>query len=507
VKDRRINWKWVRRGLLIALIIAFFVFRGDLPHINLEKAIQDLSKGLGAWTYLLVGALAFLETGAFVGLIAPGEFTVILGGAVAGQGEISLPVILAITWLCAFAGDTVSFLLGAKLGRGFLVRHGQRFRITGERLKMVEGYFSRYGGRTILIGRFIGLVRALAPFIAGSSKLPYRNFAPYSILGTGLWSTGLILLGYFFSQSLSKVTKVVGQGLLVFAIVVGVAVGLYLAFRFLREPENRGKLAAEMEKRPVLRPLVALGRRLRPQFEFLGRRLTPGGLGLELTSLLAALSVGLFILIAYWSVVGGDPGPTPGDQMAHDVAQDLQVSWLVHVAKVVTWLGSGWLVYPLGVASAIFLAVRRYWMEFWALVVGLALIAFFVPEIKTWTDRPRPPDPLVHAGGSAFPSGHAAQSTFYSWLAITLALRIAPGIKRRSAVIAAGIALTGLIGITRIYLRVHWMSDVTSGWALGVSSFSAVAIVVLVIAHIRDNSRRHERAPKLDPGARAGAGH
>ena len=368
MKDRRINWKWVRRGLLSALIIAFFVFRGDLPHINLEKAIQDLSKGLGAWTYLLVGALAFLETGAFVGLIAPGEFTVILGGAVAGQGQISLPVILAITWLCAFAGDTVSFLLGVKLGRGFLVRHGQRFRITGERLKMVEGYFSRYGGRTILIGRFIGLVRALAPFIAGSSKLPYRNFAPFSILGTGLWSTGLILLGYFFSQSLSKVTKVVGQGLLVFAIVVGVAVGLYLAFRFLREPENRGKLAAEMEKRPVLRPLVAFGRRLRPQFEFLGRRITPGGLGLELTSLLAVLSVGLFVLIAYWSVIGGDPSPTGMDRTAYDMAKDLQTSWLVAGAKAVTTLGSGWVVYPVGVLVAIVLAVRRYWMEFWALV-------------------------------------------------------------------------------------------------------------------------------------------
>ena len=82
-----------------------------------------------------------------------------------------------------------------------------------------------------------------------------------------------------------------------------------------------------------------------------------------------------------------------------------------------------------------------------------------------------------------------------------------PEIKRRSAVIAAGILLTALIGLTRVYLRVHWLSDVTSGWALGVSCFSAVAIVVLVIAYIRDNSRRHERAPKLDPGARAGAGH
>ena len=507
MSEGRLNWKWIRRGLLLAAIVAFIVFRGDLPHIDLEKTIQDLSKGLGAWTYLLVGALAFLETGAFVGLIAPGEFTVMLGGAVAGQGDISLPLILAITWLSAFAGDSVSFLLGARLGRGFLVKHGKRFRITEERLEQVESYFSRYGGRTILIGRFIGLVRALAPFIAGSSKLPYRNFAPFSILGTGLWSTGLILVGYFFSQSLSTVTQVVGRGLLVFAIVVGVGAGLYFAFRFLRDPENRGKLVAEMEKRRALRPLVALGRRLRPQFEFLGRRLTPGGLGLELTSLLAALSVGLFILIAYWSVVGGDPGPTPGDHTAYDVAADLQVNWIVNVAKAITILGSGWVVYPLAFLVALPLAMRRYWVEFWALVVGMALMAFLIPEIKDWTHRPRPPDPLTHASGWAFPSGHAAHSTLYTWLAITLAVRVVPEIKRGSAVIAAGILLTALIGLTRVYLSVHWLSDVTSGWALGVSCFSAVAIVVLVIAYIRDNSRRHERAPKLDPGARAGAGH
>jgi membrane protein DedA with SNARE-associated domain/membrane-associated phospholipid phosphatase len=507
VSGGRISWKWVRRGLVVAAIVAFFVFRGDLPHIDLEGAIQDLSSGLGAWTYLLVGALAFLETGAFVGLIAPGEFTVMLGGAVAGQGDISLPLILAITWLCAFAGDSVSFLLGARLGRGFLVRHGKRFRITEDRLEQVETYFSRYGGRTILIGRFIGLVRALAPFIAGSSRLPYRNFAPFSILGTGLWSTGLILAGYFAAQSLDTVTRIVGKGLFVFAIVVGVVVALFLAFRFLRDPENRGRIAEEVEKRRALRPLLTLGRRLRPQAQFLGRRLTPGGLGLELTSLLAALSVGLFVLIAYWAVVAGDPGPTPGDQTAFDVANDLRADWLVHVAKAVTYLGSGWVAIPLAVLAAIVLAVRRHWLEFWALVVGMTLTVLLVPEIKGLTDRPRPQDPLVTVHGSAFPSGHAAQATLYTWLAITFALRVVPGIKRRSLVIAAGILITGLIGLTRLYLQVHWLSDVTAGWALGVSCFSAVAIVVLVIAHIRDNSRRRERAPQLDPGASAGAGH
>jgi membrane protein DedA with SNARE-associated domain/membrane-associated phospholipid phosphatase len=479
---------WLLRGLVVAAIVAFIIF---FPSIDLDKLIEDLSNSLGAWTYLLVGALAFLETGAFIGLIAPGEFTVLLGGAVAANGDISLPLIIAITWIAAFAGDSVSFLLGARLGRGFLVKHGERFRITSERLEMVEGYFARYGGRTILIGRFIGLVRAVAPFIAGSSKLPYRNFAPYSILGTGLWSIALLLLGYFFAQSLNTVSNIVSRGLVVFGIVVGVVVAIVLAYRFLREPENRRKLVEEMERRRVLRPILQLGRRLRPQFEFLMRRLTPGGeFGLEFTTLLAALSVGLFVLIAYWSVVAGDPGPTPGDQTVWDAAHDLQTTWLVDIAKVVTWLGSGWIVYPLGAVAAGVLANRRLWGEFWVVVIGLALIAIFVPAIKDWTDRPRPPDPLVSAGNPAFPSGHAAQATLYTWLAVTLALRVVPGITRRSLVIGLGIALTVLVGLTRIYLRVHWMSDVSAGWALGLSCFTGVAAVVLIVGHIRDNPRR-----------------
>jgi membrane protein DedA with SNARE-associated domain/membrane-associated phospholipid phosphatase len=499
--------KLVTWGLVLVAIFLFFMFRDQLPSINLNTLIEDLSKGLGAWTYLLVGGLAFLETGAFVGLVAPGEFTVLLGGAVASQGDISLPLIIAVTWFCAFLGDTASFVLGAKLGRGFLERHGERLRITEDRLRHVDGYFDRHGGKTILIGRFIGLVRALAPFIAGSSKLPYRGFAPYSILGTGLWATGLILLGYFAGQSLDKVTKYVGKGLFVFAIVVAVIVAVVAAVRFLREPKNRRRVVQEMEERRALRPVLALYRRWRPQLAFIGRRLTPGGLGLEFTTLLAALAVGLFVLIAYWSVVAGDPGPTPGDRTALNVAQDLQTGWLVDIAKAITYLGSAWITIPIAAIAAIALAIRRRWMEFWVLVVGYCLTVALVPEIKMWTDRPRPPDPLVSVSGSAFPSGHAAHATLYTWLAVTLALRVVPGITRRSLVIATGLALTVLIGITRIYLQVHWMSDVTSGWALGLSCFSAVAVVVLVIGHIRDNPPRHERADQLGPGAGAGAGN
>jgi membrane protein DedA with SNARE-associated domain/membrane-associated phospholipid phosphatase len=504
-----INRKWVGRLALAAVAIVAFVFLWPvIQDIDLEALIEDLSESLGAWTYLLVGALAFLETGAFVGLVAPGEFTVILGGAVASQGDVSLPVILAITWFSAFLGDSMSFLLGAKLGRGFLVRHGARFQITPERLKRVENYFDRHGGKTILIGRFIGLVRALAPFIAGSSRMRYSAFAPYSVLGTGLWATAFILVGYFFGRNLNTVTEIVSRGVFAFGVAVGVVVAVVLAWRFLRERANRERVVAEMEKRGALRPLLALGRRVRPQVAFLGRRLTPGGqLGLEFTTLWAALAVALFVLIAFWSVVAGDPGPTPGDDRALDVARDLQTGWLNDLAEGVTELGAGAVTIPLAIVAAIALAVLRRWAEFWVLVVGFTLIVLIGPEIKGWTDRPRPPDPVISASGTAYPSGHAAQATIYTWLAITLAFRVVPGITRRSLVIAAGIALTALIGLSRVYLGVHWLSDVSGGWALGVSCFSAVAIVALVITHIRDNPPRHERADQLRPGAGAGAGH
>jgi undecaprenyl-diphosphatase len=507
VSSKILSRRWVRVALGALAIVAFVVLSDEIRKIDLEQLIDDLSRGLGAWTYLLVGGLAFLETGAFVGLVAPGEFTVMLGGAVASQGDVSLPLIIGVTWLSAFLGDTVSFMLGAKLGRDFLVRHGERVRITPERLRQVEEYFARHGGKTILVGRFIGLVRALAPFIAGSGHMRYGAFAPYSILGTGLWAAAFILVGYFAGRSLDTVTEIVSRGVLAFGIAVGVVVTVVVVWRFLRKPQNRERVVAEIEKRRVLRPVLQLARRLRPQFAFIGRRLTPGGLGLEFTALLAALSVGLYVLISYWSVVAGDPGPTPGDETALDVAHDLQAAWLVDVAKVVTHFGSGAVTIPLAAVCAVALAAMRRWPEFWVLVIGFTAIVLLYPEIKDWTERPRPPESLATASGFAFPSGHAAQSTLYTWLAVTLALRVVPGITRRSLVIAAGVVLTVLIGLTRVYLRVHWLSDVTAGWALGLSCFTAVAAVVLVIGHIRDNPARHDPAPQLDPGAGAGTGH
>jgi membrane protein DedA with SNARE-associated domain len=181
---------------LFALVQAKVVAPPDL-----EGALTGLSDTLGAWTYALVAALAFLETGAFVGLIAPGETAVVLGGVVAAEGGVSLPLMLLIVWAAAALGDLASFWLGRRLGRRFLVAHGPRLGVTAPRLERVDGFFARHGGKAILIGRFIGLVRAVAPFLAGASGMRLRAFLPWSLLGTAAWGATFTLVGYAFHDS------------------------------------------------------------------------------------------------------------------------------------------------------------------------------------------------------------------------------------------------------------------------------------------------------------------
>lgn len=493
-----------RVRLLLAVAAAvggYLLIKRFLPDVDLQELLADISHTLGAWTYLVVGAFAFLETGAFVGLIAPGETVVILGGAVAGQGATSLYLTIAIVWTCAWAGDSASFMLGRHLGRDFVLRHGHRVRLSRERFAQVEDYFARHGGKTILLGRFIGIVRSLAPFIAGSSGMRYAGFVPYSILGTGVWSATFTLVGYFASQSIDTAAEVAGQGAFLFASFIVTIVVIVVAVRFLRQPENRAKLVAGMERRPLLRPLVALGRRLRPQARFLWQRLTPGGLGLEFTGLIAALSVGLYLLIAYTVVIGADPGPTPGDETAHDIAGRIASGWLTDITEAITQLGSLAVVLPIAFVSGVALGVKRRFIELAVLVAAMALTILGVHEIKDAVDRPRPPESSVigdvDAEGSSFPSGHAAYSVIYAWLAITLVTRLRLRTTHGTVLIVAGIALTGVVGLSRVYLGVHYLSDVISGWGLAVSAFSGCAALAVAVTHLRQNAR--DALPSEDP--------
>ena len=223
-------------AIAVAAAVGFALTTGGVIRLpDLEAALTDLSDTLGTWTYALVGALAFLETGAFVGLIAPGETAVVLGGVVAAQGEVNLVALLLLVWLAAAAGDLASFLLGRRLGRRFLVTRGPRFGVTPPRLARVEDFFDRHGPKAILVGRFVGIVRAVAPFLAGSSGMRLRAFLPWSVLGTAAWATTFTLVGYVFHRSFSAAADYVTHGAFALAVVAAVVLALR-AHRMQRSP-------------------------------------------------------------------------------------------------------------------------------------------------------------------------------------------------------------------------------------------------------------------------------
>jgi membrane protein DedA with SNARE-associated domain len=403
----------------------------ELP--NLEESLIRVGETLGPWTYLLVGALAFAETGAFVGLVAPGETAMLLGGLVAGQGQIDVITLITIVWACAVAGDMTSFLLGRKLGRMFLVRHGAKVQITEQRLETVERFFDRHGGKAILLGRFVGLVRAIAPFLAGSSGMSLRRFVPYDVIGAGLWGSTFVILGYVFWQSFSTLVEYAKKGALGLGTVIVLVVGLVWLVRWIRRPENRKRARAWIERqaeRPALRPLAVVVRpvvrRGAAPARFVWDRVTPGDLGLEVTTLVAVGFVGTYTLVAH--IMRLENGQMPvGDTGALDLVTRLDAQPFVDIARVVTELGSLPVAIVLVVGAGALLAWRRQFAEALVLVAGLVITYAGVHLIKAALDRPRPPRPLVETELSAFPSGHAAYAM--TWIAVAVAIsRALPGL-------------------------------------------------------------------------------
>jgi undecaprenyl-diphosphatase len=479
-------------AIVVLLVIASGVL-SSLP--SLEKIIEDLAKALGKGTYALVGGMAFLETGAFIGFIAPGEFTVILGGVIAGEGTIAIVPLIGLVWICAIAGDSTSFFIGHKVGRRFMLKHGPKVRITEERFHQVEDYFDRHGGKTIVIGRFLGFVRPLAPFIAASSRMTYGRFLPYSVVGTGLWGTTFCLVGYIFWRSFDKVSKIAGRATLGLGVLAAIGVGIWYLRRRFKDPAERERLERWINKHRVTRWgwywfVRPVSRVAWPQIRFLWHRLTPGHLGLEFTTTVAVAVGAAYTFIFFRSDLNTDKTRVfPLDNAAFDVADRIDSDRLVDIAKIVTSAGSLTLVLTLVIFGSIALIIRRRPLELFALAGGFGLVVLAVHMAKAGVDRPRPIAPLVDTVGSSFPSGHAAYATAYVAMAV-IASRVLGGIVSRTVLVLAAVVVAAAIGGTRIYLRAHFLSDVIGGFGLGLAIFAGCAALALVVGFIRENAKQ-----------------
>jgi membrane protein DedA with SNARE-associated domain len=200
--------------------------------------LLDLVTRLGDWSYLIIFGAAMLECAAFAGLLVPGESVVLASGFFAHQGILELDALIAAVALGAVAGDNIGYLLGARLGREWLLKRGSRFGLRKKRLAQVEAFFQRQGPRAVFIGRFIGFARALVPFVAGASRMPYRRFVVADALGAGLWTVTFVALGYGLGASWQVAEKWISRSGLVLGAVLLLGAALFWVRRRRRRAET-----------------------------------------------------------------------------------------------------------------------------------------------------------------------------------------------------------------------------------------------------------------------------
>lgn len=167
--------------------------------LHLEHHLGELINYFGPWTYVVLFAIIFAETGVVVMPFLPGDSLLFALGALAASEKLDLTTLLVLLSVAAILGDTVNYWLGSIFGPRVFRGENVRF-LNRKHLDKTHEFFERYGGKTIILARFIPIIRTFAPFVAGMGKMTYRRFMAYNVVGGLVWIFLFVLAGYWFGS-------------------------------------------------------------------------------------------------------------------------------------------------------------------------------------------------------------------------------------------------------------------------------------------------------------------
>lgn len=175
----------------------------------LRDALHVLTdvKGLIEWGgTLLVCVIVFVETGLFFGFFLPGDSLLVTAGVFAAAGHLSLGALLGLVSVCAVVGDQVGYAIGRQAGQALYSRPDS-FLFRKRHLELAHDFYEKYGGKTIVLARFVPIVRTFAPAVAGAAAMSYRRFVTYNVAGGILWVWSMVLLGYFLGSAVPDIDR------------------------------------------------------------------------------------------------------------------------------------------------------------------------------------------------------------------------------------------------------------------------------------------------------------
>ena len=207
--------------------------------------MEDLIRTVG---YLGVFAIIFAESGLFIGFFLPGDSLLFTAGFLASQGFFSLPLLLVGCFLAAVLGDSVGYTFGRRVGPRLFQREDSVL-FHKKNVYKAQAFYEKHGAKTIVIARFIPVVRTFAPIVAGIGQMRYGHFLTYNLVGGLLWAVGVTLAGYFLGNAIPDVDRYL-LPIVVFIVLISVAPA---AYHMLKDAETRRSLLSLVRK-----PLVRL---------------------------------------------------------------------------------------------------------------------------------------------------------------------------------------------------------------------------------------------------------
>jgi membrane-associated protein len=167
--------------------------------LNLDQHLRVIIKDYGVWTYLLIFMVIFCETGLVVAPFLPGDSLLFAAGAFAAQGSFDIGLLFVLLAVAAILGDTVNYQIGNIVGPRIFQQENVRF-LKKEHLDRTHAFYEKHGGKTIIVARFMPIIRTFAPFVAGIGSMTYGRFLSYNLVGGISWIAVFLFGGYFFGN-------------------------------------------------------------------------------------------------------------------------------------------------------------------------------------------------------------------------------------------------------------------------------------------------------------------
>ncbi len=391
--------------------------------------------------YWIVFVVSVLEATPIIGAFIPGQTIVLFSGFLARLGMLNILPLMIIASLGAICGDVIGFELGKKYGYSFLEKYGHRFFIKKDYLEKIKEIMQMHSGKALIFSRFNPIARPFTPYLAGAGGVHVKKFWIFNIIGGISWAVSSIAIGYIFGASYEVVSRYMGKFIFI-AIILSILI--IWGYKYIN---TRNNIFAKYH--------------------------------------LFTLAVNITSLYVFFKML--EDSFTGESRLAQlDVWFNLkmvaiQTPFMEKIMFFITDLFSPLNITILSIIIIAILAYKKRWHNFFLFISSIVASATMVTFIKYLVERIRPDNALYIDTGYSFPSGHAVFSIVFFCIMFYILKSYVKNKYGKEFLGLTAIFLFIIVGASRVYLNVHWFSDVVGGFSLGLFLLSGLILILKII--------------------------